>query len=167
MIRGTGGTAISLYNTRNVMICGAACSAEGWTSQPVSSNRSCLQWLGVVDRGSASAENQMERSLSTSHLLPPFQSVLTRNYSPAHPDTQKEQHTLTHTHTRTYFCSLCQISDGETNIVKSWGRAWLPFLPRLLKLLGLRATHSSSIIITPWFTAQHLYFPSWTRLEPS
>lgn len=93
-----GGTAISLYNRRNVMICGAVWSAEGWTSQPVSSNRSCLQWLGVVDGGSASAENQMERSLSTFHLLPPFQSVLTRNYSSAHRDTQKEQHTLTHTH---------------------------------------------------------------------
>lgn len=30
-------------------------SAEGWTAQSVSFNRSCLQWLGNVDRGSSSA----------------------------------------------------------------------------------------------------------------
>lgn len=80
------------------------CCGEGWTPRSVSSNRSCLQWLGLVDRGSASGQNQMERSLSTGHLLPPFQSVLTGNDSPAHTVTKRQfdactQHAHKHTHT--------------------------------------------------------------------
>lgn len=35
-------------------------SDEGWPSQSLSFNRSCLQWLGIVDSGSSSALNQTQ-----------------------------------------------------------------------------------------------------------
>lgn len=47
-------------------------SGEGWTSQYVSFNRSCLQWLGIVDSGSSSALNQTELSVSFSPFITTF-----------------------------------------------------------------------------------------------
>lgn len=46
-------------------------------------------------------------------------------------------------------------------------RGCLPVLPRLVEVLGLAATHSSSLIITPRFTARHRHFLPSTRLEVS
>lgn len=141
-----GGIAISLFNTWGVMICtqrGAL--VRGRTSQSVSFNRACLQWLGIVDSGSCSAEHQTERSVSFPRLLTPSQSSLTTKYEAAHTCTDE------HTHS----CSLCQISDGETNIVKSWGRSRLPFLPRLPKLLGLRATLAVALQLSHHYTVVH------------
>jgi len=68
-------------------------------------------------------------SFSFPHLLPLPPPML--NSSP-----QTHAQTNAHTHWETYCCSLCQISDGETNIVASWGRARLFLLPRLPKTSG-------------------------------
>lgn len=86
---------------------------EGWTPQSVSSNRSCLQWLEIVDSGSASGQNQMERSLSNGHFSTfPICShrkwvarahsdkkgnpTLTRRHTAARTNTDTQGHTSAH-----------------------------------------------------------------------
>lgn len=54
---------------------------------------------------------------------------------------------------------------GRTNTAREL--PGLPVLPRLVEVLRLAATHSSSLIVTPGFTAQHRHFLPSTRLEVS
>lgn len=72
-------------------------SDEGWPSQSLSFNRSCLQWLGIVDSGSSSALNKTELCFFFPiHYHLPNLCLLEMTCLNTH--AQKNTHTHTSTH---------------------------------------------------------------------
>lgn len=158
------GTAISLFNTRRVMICtqmGALVRAGHLRLCPF--NRACLQWLAIVDRGSCSASRRTEPPVSFPRFITTFPIyVYWKLLACTHMDKW--------THTHIFFAHYVKYQMVKQTLSSHWGELGCLSSHAFRKFWVSGPhwqSHSSSLIITPWFTAQHQCFLSCTRLEPN